>query len=163
MEECGLSDGKVGECDADESVIQRFTNMKYLLSTMFLLFASAAAFGQSPPSPAGSLDSAPRITVKEAKQAYNKNKAVFVDDRAKDQYDLEHIKGAINVPLPDDANSAALKSLPKNKLIIVYCSCLMEHTSARFVLDMRNKGYTNIRALLGGLDAWKKAGLPIER
>jgi rhodanese-related sulfurtransferase len=30
------------------------------------------------------------------------------------------------------------------------------------VLNLKTKGFDNAAALLGGLDAWKKAGYPVE-
>jgi rhodanese-related sulfurtransferase len=53
-------------------------------------------------------------------------KAVWVDVRAKDQYDQEHIKGSMSYPLGDletdlDKKVAASK-LPKNKFLITYCA-----------------------------------------
>ena len=47
-------------------------------------------------------------------------KATYVDVRAKDQYDIEHIKGAINIPLSEI--TARANELPKNKFIITYCA-----------------------------------------
>jgi rhodanese-related sulfurtransferase len=33
-----------------------------------------------------------------------------------------------------------------------------EHTSARRAMEYRKMGYTNTRALAGGVEGWKKAG-----
>lgn len=38
-----------------------------------------------------------------------------------------------------------------------------EHTSARAVLDLNEKGIKNTAALLGGWRAWEEAKLPIEK
>lgn len=45
-------------------------------------------------------------------------------------------------------------------MIITYDSSLREHTSARAALDLNAKGIQNAAALLGGYDAWVKAGYP---
>jgi 3-mercaptopyruvate sulfurtransferase SseA len=37
-----------------------------------------------------------------------------------------------------------------------------EHTSARAVLDLNQKGMKNVAALLGGWNGWKEAKLPTE-
>jgi rhodanese-related sulfurtransferase len=31
------------------------------------------------------------------------------------------------------------------------------------VLDLKKKGFQNAAALLGGMDAWKNAGLPVDK
>ena len=67
-----------------------------------------------------SLESARRITRDEAIKMVAEKKAIYVDVRPKDQYDIEHIKGAINIPLGDLPIRA--KDLPKKKFIITYCA-----------------------------------------
>ena len=51
--------------------------------------------------PQASLESARRIKRADAIKLVAQKKAVFVDVRSKDQYDAEHIKGAISIPLMD--------------------------------------------------------------
>ena len=65
-------------------------------------------------------DDAPRITLEDAKKAFDEGKAYIVDARAAETYKMEHIKGAVNItPSTLDTH---LKELPKDKTIIVYCS-----------------------------------------
>ena len=66
------------------------------------------------------VDDAPRITLAEAKKDFDNKSAVFVDTHTKEQFDLEHIPGAINV----QANTIKqnLDKIPKGKKIIAYCS-----------------------------------------
>jgi 3-mercaptopyruvate sulfurtransferase SseA len=71
----------------------------------------------STPTPS---EDAPRITLEEAKKAFDDGKAFIVDARAAEAYDQEHIKGAVNIR--QDTLDAHLKELPKDKTIIVYCS-----------------------------------------
>jgi 3-mercaptopyruvate sulfurtransferase SseA len=72
------------------------------------------------PQPESPLESAKRIERTEAIDMVKEGKAVFVDVRPKDQYDLGHIKGAINIPLSD--LMTRLKDLPPHKYIITYCA-----------------------------------------
>jgi 3-mercaptopyruvate sulfurtransferase SseA len=65
-------------------------------------------------------DDAPRITVEEAKKAFDEGKAYIVDARAEEAYKQEHIKGAVNIR--HDNLDAMLKQIPRDKTIIVYCS-----------------------------------------
>jgi len=103
-----------------------------------LWIAAGAAFAQPPqltpqppaPMPAPVQDQAQpsgdplaaarRITAAEAREAIEKGTAVLVDVRAKESYDIEHAQGAILLPvyeIPTRANE-----LPKDKLIITYCT-----------------------------------------
>ena len=65
-------------------------------------------------------DGASRIDLADAKKAFDSGTAVFIDTRAADIYKQEHVKGAINITLQDDA--AKYSTIPKGKKIIVYCS-----------------------------------------
>lgn len=71
---------------------------------------------QAPAEPAD----ARRISGEEARQAIAKGEAVLVDVRAKQAYEAGHAKGAISLPLSDVPSRAG--ELPKDKLIITYCT-----------------------------------------
>lgn len=84
-----------------------------LLSLLTLALAGVA--------PAAAQQSeAPRISVAEAREALAKGTAVLVDVRAVETYKAEHAKGALSIPLSDVAARAG--ELPKDKLIITYCT-----------------------------------------
>lgn len=74
----------------------------------------------TPGAPEQSLASAKRITREDAMKMVAAKKAIYVDVRPKDQYDIEHIKGSINIPLGDVV--AKIKELPKDKFIVTYCA-----------------------------------------
>jgi len=65
-------------------------------------------------------DDAPRITLEDAKKEYDAGTAIFIDARAPEAYQTEHVKGAINITI--DKLSSKLKDLPRDKKLIVYCS-----------------------------------------
>jgi len=70
-------------------------------------------------------DGARRLTQEEAAKMVKDGKAIYVDVRAKDQYDMEHVKGAISYPLTElqaDLQGKKLDRLPKNKFLIAYCA-----------------------------------------
>ena len=67
-----------------------------------------------------SLESAKRIERDEAIKMVKEGKAVFVDVRPKDQYDIGHIKDSINIPLTELI--ARVKELPPHKYLITYCA-----------------------------------------
>lgn len=77
--------------------------------------------------------------------------AVLLDVRTKDEYNLGHIKGSINIPL-SDINSVANYISNKDTHIFVYC-----HSGARSsqaVEDLKEICYTNIENI-GGIMNYK--------
>jgi membrane protein DedA with SNARE-associated domain/rhodanese-related sulfurtransferase len=66
------------------------------------------------------------------------------------------IPGALHVPLPDVAHH--LKELPRDRDIILYCTCPSEASAARVAKILMNHGFKRVRPLHGGLDAWIAAG-----
>jgi 3-mercaptopyruvate sulfurtransferase SseA len=65
-------------------------------------------------------DDAPRISLADAKKAFEEGTAIFIDTHPKATYDLGHIPGSINVTMQDF--EAKFDSIPKGKRIIAYCS-----------------------------------------
>jgi 3-mercaptopyruvate sulfurtransferase SseA len=66
-------------------------------------------------------DKAPRVNVQEARKLIEEGKAIIIDVRGGEAYKMSHIKGAPNIPL-DKIATGDFKDLPKDKLIIAYCS-----------------------------------------
>jgi len=66
------------------------------------------------------MKNAPRISVEDAKKAFDAKEAVFIDSRSQSAYDVEHIATAINIPVL--APEAEYSKIPKGKKIIIYCS-----------------------------------------
>jgi len=62
----------------------------------------------------------PRISLADAKKAFDAGDVVFVDTRGEAQYQNEHLKGAINIP--SEAFPTRYKEVPKGKKIVAYCS-----------------------------------------
>ena len=71
-------------------------------------------------SPEAPKDGAPRISLEEAKKAYDKGGTLFIDTRAQAAYDVEHITGAINIPV--ETIEDRYTEIPKDKKVIAYCS-----------------------------------------
>lgn len=62
----------------------------------------------------------PRISLADAKKAFDEGNIVFVDTRAEVQYREDHVKGALNIPA--EAFETRFAEVPKDKKIITYCS-----------------------------------------
>ena len=63
---------------------------------------------------------APRISLADAKKAFDAKSAIFIDTHVKATYDAGHIPGAMNITMQDF--EAKFDSIPKGKRIIAYCS-----------------------------------------
>ena len=107
-------------------------------------------------SPLAMASDADRIEAAAAKEMVEKGQALVIDVRAKDQYDAGHIEGSISVPLGEI--DAHLAQLPKDKMIVAYCTCGAEASSMGAVNKLKAAGYTKVAALKGGLAAWQGAG-----
>jgi membrane protein DedA with SNARE-associated domain/rhodanese-related sulfurtransferase len=87
---------------------------------------------------------------------------VILDVRSTTARELEPkwIPGALNVPLQEVGRH--LKELPRDREIILYCTCPSEASAARVAKILMNHGFTRVRPLQGGLDAWIAAGYAVE-
>ena len=51
--------------------------------------------------------------------------------------------------------------IPRDRDIILYCTCPSEETSAKVAMQLHKLGITRVRPLRGGFDGWKQAGYPL--
>jgi membrane protein DedA with SNARE-associated domain/rhodanese-related sulfurtransferase len=51
--------------------------------------------------------------------------------------------------------------IPRDRDIILYCTCPSEETSAKVAMQLHRLGITRVRPLRGGFDGWKRAGYPL--
>ena len=63
----------------------------------------------------------PRIKVDDLAKAMKEEKVVVVDIREAEDYEEEHIKGAVSIPL-EEIRERGPKELPTAKLIVTYCA-----------------------------------------
>ena len=78
---------------------------------------TSSAPQQPSPPPA---DNARRIGAKEAHELWEKGDAIVIDTRPESAYKDEHIKGSIS--MPTGTVLARVDELPRNKMIIAYCT-----------------------------------------
>jgi hypothetical protein len=62
----------------------------------------------------------PRVTLEEAKAAFDSGSAVFVDTRFADDYAIAHIPGALSIPA--DEIESRLSEVDPDQWIITYCT-----------------------------------------
>jgi membrane protein DedA with SNARE-associated domain/rhodanese-related sulfurtransferase len=51
--------------------------------------------------------------------------------------------------------------IPRDRDVILYCTCPSEETSAKLALQLHKMGVYRVRPLRGGFDGWKNAGYPL--
>ena len=71
------------------------------------------------------------------------------------------IPGALAIDMKKIEDS--FKGVPIDGEVILYCACPNEATAVKIARQLKKVGYTRIRPLLGGIDAWIEAGLEVER
>jgi len=88
---------------------------------------------------------------------------VVIDVRAQSARDLDprRIPGAMSVPLAEVDRH--LGALPRDREIILYCTCPNEASAARTAKVLMKHGFMRVRPLHGGLDAWVEAGYRVDR
>jgi 3-mercaptopyruvate sulfurtransferase SseA len=82
--------------------------------------AEADAKAQATAGAADPFASIPRVSVRELERALREGRAVAVDVRPSEAYELEHIAGAVSIPEDEILDRAG--ELPKDKLAVAYCA-----------------------------------------
>jgi membrane protein DedA with SNARE-associated domain/rhodanese-related sulfurtransferase len=104
-----------------------------------------------------------RITVEELRKLIEEGKQPVVVDVRSDiarKADGRFIPGALMMEV--DEIDAKLRELPRDREIIFYCTCPNEESAAHVAKRLIELGYTRVRPLAGGLDAWLAAGHEVE-
>ena len=104
-----------------------------------------------------------RITVDDLHQKLETGENVIILDlrsSAEVERDPSLIRGARHITM--DELKSTQQNFPRDQDIILYCSCPNEVSSARMALLLQRNGFTRVRPLLGGLDAWREHKYPTE-
>ncbi|MCX7546900.1 rhodanese-like domain-containing protein [Xanthomarina sp. F1114] len=100
----------------------------------------------------------PYISVEEL--AMPKTKAIILDAREYEEYQVSHLKNAVFVGFNDfnlENTSKQIKN--KQQTIVVYCSLGIR--SENIAEKLSKAGYTNIYNLYGGVFEWKNKGFDV--
>lgn len=97
------------------------------------------------------------ISVEQAGAALESGDAIFIDVREVPEWARGHLPGAWHLPLSRIEHD--LKSLPKDKPLVVYC--LSGARSSRAASILRHHGIADVKNLRGGIAAWQRHGLPL--
>ncbi len=113
---------------------------------------------------AGPLSYVPHVSAAEAaRHLYSDlhgDVAVF-DVRSHGYYSAKALRIKGSVRLEPNTLLQQLDSLPKDKELILYCTCQGEATSLRVARIMQRYGF-RASVIKGGLRAWRKGGFPLE-
>ena len=91
----------------------------------------------------------------------NREKAVVVDVSEPDEFAAGHITGAKNIPLAQ--LEERLPTVAKNKALPLILVCASGKRAQGAVATATKLGYANVQALAGGILAWRKADMPVEK
>jgi len=69
------------------------------------------------------------------------------------------VPGSVRVS-PSDL-TAHSSQLPRDRDLILYCTCPSEETSAKVALQLHKLGISRVRPLRGGFEGWRAAGYPL--
>ncbi len=86
---------------------------------------------------------------------------LFIDVRSKEEYDKNHVKGAVCIPM--EVIKENLNEIPQNKIIIVYCngtSCDRSSMAAEILVQ---NGFAKVYRMGGlGILEWIEKDYPVE-
>lgn len=105
------------------------------------------------------LSGLPQIAPSEAVLLINRDQAIVVDIRDNAQFSKGHVLGAINIPANDLEQKIKQLGAHKNKTIILINS--PGQPLGKIGAVLQNNGFSSIRNLSGGINAWLDANLPL--
>jgi hydroxyacylglutathione hydrolase len=99
-----------------------------------------------------------KISPEQAEAMRRAGSAYLLDVRNADEFRDGHIPGAAHIPMgyvPERAHE-----LPQDRPLVIHCA---SGVRSQIVISLlQRQGFTNALNLIGGLDGWKQAGLPVE-
>ncbi len=98
-----------------------------------------------------------KVLTPQAAQVLLAQGAVLVDIRGADEYAREHIAQAQHIPM----DQLSRQGIPNNSANTVIFHCRSGHRTAINASVLDNCVACEMYILEGGLDGWKKAGLPV--
>ncbi len=137
------------------------TAVLFVLVIMAML-PLASCTGANPPAPTAqvNVNALPaNVTVAQTKALLGRSDVVILDVREQQEYDEGHIPGVKLIPTGQVPNR--LNEIPKDKPVIV--TCRTGNRSASVTRLLRERGYTNVHNMEGGIVAWQGAGYPVEK
>ncbi len=103
-----------------------------------------------------------RIFPDELKAQLERGEEVVVVDL---RHPLDYLPDPRTLPgalrLTPDRLMDQIALIPKNREVVLFCTCPSEATAAKTALLLKKAGISRVRPLYGGYDEWKKRGYPL--
>jgi len=106
---------------------------------------------------------AARLEPEELKKQLDAGEAVYIVDL---RHPLELIPEPFTLPgavhFSPDALAARGNEIPRDRDIVLFCTCPSEATAAKTAMTLHRLGIERVRPLRGGYDEWKRLGFPLD-
>ena len=83
----------------------------------------------------------------------------LVDVRTPQEYQSGKLAGSTLIDFHSPDFAANIAKLPRNAKILVYCRS--GNRSGQALTQMQSMGFTNVKHVVGGINAWRAQGLPV--
>jgi len=104
-----------------------------------------------------------RMTVEELKAAIDHGERPFVVDlRHRLEFLVNPRTVSTAVRISPDELPLRHAEIPRDREVVLYCTCPSEATSAKVAMELKKIGITKVRPLMGGLQAWENQGYPMD-
>jgi len=114
------------------------------------------------PPPASKKIQALFTNLKDGKACFDNKSAIFLDARLTEDYEAEHITGALWLCYEsvEEDYDKVLGQIPKDRLLITYCSDQQCASAIKLADALVARGHTRVVIMLEGLPGWIDAGYP---
>jgi len=104
-----------------------------------------------------------RLEPEELKRQLDAGEPVYIVDL---RHPLELLPDPFTLPgalhFSPDALAARHLEIPRDRDIVLYCTCPSEATAAKTAMTLHKLGIERVRPLRGGFDQWKRLGFPMD-
>jgi rhodanese-related sulfurtransferase len=106
--------------------------------------------------------SSTEISAEQALQLLLEGKALFIDTRYPEEFAQGHIKQAVNVPAKWSMDQIMnfFESIPKDRLLVVYCSSADCNSSQRLAGFLAQQEFSKVMVFLDGYEIWVARNYP---
>lgn len=103
-----------------------------------------------------------RVEPQELKAMLDRGQEVYIVDL---RHPLDYLPDPRTLPgavlLTPDKLALQSDEIPRDRDVVLFCTCPSEATAAKMALAIRKLGVYRVRPLLGGFDEWKRLGFPL--
>jgi membrane protein DedA with SNARE-associated domain/rhodanese-related sulfurtransferase len=103
-----------------------------------------------------------RVAPQELKDMLDNGQEVYIVDL---RHPLDYLPDPRTLPgavlLTPDKLVLQSDEIPRDRDVVLFCTCPSEATAAKMALAIRKLGVYRVRPLLGGFDEWKRLGFPL--